>query len=378
MFVLQSINVLAGQSSQAQSCRRPQRTQRINDDEHVDDFLNHGAGERRQETEGGHRHGQQRQPHAGQHALQGDVAGTAGNLQCLDQTVQAIHQQHNTRRFRRGSGTTGPHGHADGGRRQCGRVVDAVADHQRARARTALLYGTHLILRAQPGTQLVDAGRQRNHFGCFQAIAREHDNSLDTAVAQPAKGLWGFPTQAVRENQQAGKVPIHFNEASTAGRIIHLAQHRGGPIADRGLGMSKRQRAETHSPPLNQPTKTGARAFFNLLRGAERQSELARCVDDGLGDGVHRGLCQRSGQAQQVLWIDLAIDLDRLQAGVTTGQGARLVEKQLFGPCQRFQSGAVLDEDAAPRRPGDTGHDGDRHRQDQRTGRGHHQHRQSP
>ncbi|MNF71268.1 hypothetical protein D3C84_532140 [compost metagenome] len=91
---------------------------------------------------------------------------------------------------------------------------------------------------------------------------------------------------------------------------------------------------------------------------------------------MHRSLRQRRRPAEHLLRIAVAPDLHRLQPGLAAGEGAGLVEKQLLHPGQRLQGGAILDQDAAPCRPRDAAHDGDRHREDQRTGGGHHQHRQ--
>ncbi|MNR13840.1 hypothetical protein D3C85_1302700 [compost metagenome] len=129
MFILQAIDMLCGKLLFPQRPQWPQCPQGVKDDHHVDALLHHSADQRRQVTEGRHRHGQQRQSHADQHTLARDVAGASGNVQRLDQPIQPIHQQHDTRGLCRSSGTAGPHGHADIGRRQRGGVVDAITDH---------------------------------------------------------------------------------------------------------------------------------------------------------------------------------------------------------------------------------------------------------
>ncbi|MNV60277.1 hypothetical protein D3C71_1527350 [compost metagenome] len=118
--------------------------------------------------------------------------------------------------------------------------------------------------------------------------------------------------------------------------------------------MNIRQRAEAHTPALDQPTKTRAWMFFHLLWDAERQLVLMRRFNNCLGDGVRRGLRQRSGQAKQTLRIDQAVDLYRLQTGMAASQRACLVEKHQFDPGQRFQGHAVLDQYPAPRGPRNT------------------------
>ncbi|MNG26241.1 hypothetical protein D3C76_662460 [compost metagenome] len=79
-----------------------------------------------------------------------------------------------------------------------------------------------------------------------------------------------------------------------------------------------------------------------------------RRFDDGLGDGVSRGLRQRSGQDKQMLRIGKSIDFNRLQVSMPAGEGAGLVKKNLFDPCQRFQRRSILDQDPAPCRSRNT------------------------
>ncbi|MNY16040.1 hypothetical protein D3C86_1492850 [compost metagenome] len=217
-----------------------------------------------------------------------------------------------------------------------------------------MLYSTHFILGGQPRTQLVNPGRQRNHLRGFQAIPGEHDDIFNTSVAQSTQRLRSFAPNVVRENQQASEFPIHVDEASTARQVVHVAQHGGGPVGYWGFFVRKRQRAETHSHAIDPPTKSRAWAFFYFLRNAERQLTLMRCFNNGLGDGVRRGLRQRSGQAEQALRIAQPVDLYRLQAGMAAGQRTGLVEKHLLDPGQRFQGRAVLDQDPAPRGPRNT------------------------
>ncbi|MNO66048.1 hypothetical protein D3C76_568290 [compost metagenome] len=310
MLVLQVIDLLRCQPLLAHSAQWPQCTQGVDDDRHINALLHNSTDKRRQITQGRHHHGQQRHAHADQHTLAGDVTGLAGNVQCLHQTIETVYQQHHTRGLCRSRGTTGPHGHADVGRRQRGGIIDAIADHQGAGAQTPFLHRSHFVLRDQPCSQLVNPGGQRNHFGGFQAIASEHDDPLYAPGAQAAQGLRRFSTHVVRKHQQAGKFSIHVNKASTARQVIHMAQHGCTPIGCRCVGMSKRQRAETHPPAIDHPAKAGARTLIHLSGDAQRQLTLVRGVDNGLADGVRRGLRQRSGQAKQTQGVGKSIDLD--------------------------------------------------------------------
>ncbi|MNE59101.1 hypothetical protein D3C80_1541760 [compost metagenome] len=59
VFVLQAIDMLCGELSLLQPLQRPQCTQSVNDDHHVNGLLHNGANKRRQVTERSHCHGQQ-------------------------------------------------------------------------------------------------------------------------------------------------------------------------------------------------------------------------------------------------------------------------------------------------------------------------------
>ncbi|MNG30695.1 hypothetical protein D3C84_1163590 [compost metagenome] len=57
MFILQAIDMLPGKLM-AQTSRRHQCTQGIDNDHHIDALLRNGADKRWQVTEGSHNHGQ--------------------------------------------------------------------------------------------------------------------------------------------------------------------------------------------------------------------------------------------------------------------------------------------------------------------------------
>ena len=70
-------------------------------------------------------------------------------------------------------------------------------------------------------------------------------------------------------------------------------------------------------------------------------------------------------------------DLDGKQPRAADRQRAGLVEQHGMRARQRLQRPAALDQDAAPRRLRDAGDEGDRRRQNERTRRRRHQHREA-
>ena len=100
--------------------------------------------------------------------------------------------------------------------------------------------------------------------------------------------------------------------------------------------------------------------------------------DHRLGNGVLRGLVERGGQAQDVVLAKFAMGVDRDDPGASVGKRARLVEDQCTDPCHRLQRSRSLHQDAEVRRAREPRDEGDRHRQDERTGRGDNQHRNRP
>jgi hypothetical protein len=68
-----------------------QGPQRVEDHHHVDELLEHGSGDDRQEAEGRHDHRRERHAHPGDDALDGDPAGVPGDPDRLGEAVQAVH-----------------------------------------------------------------------------------------------------------------------------------------------------------------------------------------------------------------------------------------------------------------------------------------------
>ncbi len=88
-------------------------------------------------------------------------------------------------------------------------------------------------------------------------------------------------------------------------------------------------------------------------------------------------LLERSAEHHHLIGGLTRCNLDGKQPCASDRQRAGLVEQHGMGARQRLQRSAALDQDAAPRRPGDTGDEGDRCRQDQRARRRRYQHGQT-
>lgn len=77
----------------------------VEDDGDIDDFLDQGALEGRQVSEGRSHHAEDGQGDAGEYALQGDSAGPLGDTDPVRQTVDAVDEEDNVGSLRGCGGT---------------------------------------------------------------------------------------------------------------------------------------------------------------------------------------------------------------------------------------------------------------------------------
>ena len=220
----------------------PQRAQRVEDHGHVDGLLQQRAPHRGQQPGRGHAHGGQRHAHPGQHALQRDPPGAAGQRRHLAEAAELIDGQHGVGRFRRGGGAPGAHGDPDVGQGQRGGVVDPVAGHD---DRCPALFAAHhvqLAGRGQLGEHLVDPGERADGAGGLGPVAGRQDDPRDAAAAQRPDRLPGVRPDPVLEQQRARGPAVDRDEHGE--RAV-----QPGPPAD---GPDPR-RIPGHAGPVGAP-----------------------------------------------------------------------------------------------------------------------------
>ena len=123
-----------------------------------------------------------------------------------------------------------------------------------------------------------------------------------------------------------------------------------------------------------RPDPADSLACRGICSGKPRAS--AACHDGG-GQNVLRSLLEAGAEPQHLVGALARCGLDREQAGAADGERSGLVEQHGVRPRQLLDRSAALDQNAAPGRAGDAGDEGDRCRQNQRTGRGRDQHREA-
>jgi hypothetical protein len=109
-----------------------QRTQRVEQHGEVDHLLEERTPGGGQVPGCGDAHGHQRQADAHDHALARDAARAAGDDHRIAEAVEPVDGQHDVGRLGRRGRAAGADGDADVGQGERRRVVDPVADHDRA------------------------------------------------------------------------------------------------------------------------------------------------------------------------------------------------------------------------------------------------------
>ena len=122
-----------------------QCAERIQNDRDINRLLKQGAFDNRKVTEGGSHHRSQRQGQTYIDTLQRNGPGTLGDLHCLGDTSQIVHEQDCIGRFGGCRRAAHSHGNADVCRREGWRVIDPVPCHQHNTIGTFRNHDVHLL-----------------------------------------------------------------------------------------------------------------------------------------------------------------------------------------------------------------------------------------
>ena len=136
---------------------------------------------------------------------------------------------------------------------------------------------------------------------------------------------------------------------SSAGRCCdHSSSSRGRPTRTAWLW----------SPASTTPWTPEALDVREVLNGRECAEPVSGCVRDGSGDGVLRGILERTGESQHLVAV-LPVGSDHVdQRHLTGGDRAGLVEDDRVDRAGRLQHLGALDQDAQLRTTAGADHEG--------------------
>ena len=163
----------------------------------------------------------------------------------------------------------------------------------------------------------------------------------------------------------------HEEPSRLVRRRMSLARCGRGAPSRHEAPLAQRHVMRAHAPLDPRPV-----LLLRIVGELQREVALPRGANDRGGQHVRRHLVDRGREPQHLVAVERPEHLDVGDLRDARGQRAGLVEQQHLAACDRLQRAATFDDDPAARRAGDAGHHRDRHRQDQRTRRGHHEHRE--
>ena len=254
-------------------------------------------------------------------------------------------------------------------------VVHAVAHHDRGTVLALEFDRRELVRRVALRKHGIDPDDPPHRVRDVRPVAGDQNDPVDPHVAERANH-----PRRIRPNRV-------FEEEGTRGLAVDRDEDGQRPIQVRAAcapGAPKRAACRRRSmrpcPPAPRGTRScrssRTRAPLARLR-ASRAAVLAawRAVTIELastcGETWSREAASRSISSAS-MWSP-AVTTSR-QGGPPLGQGAGLVEEHHAPGGQPFERSAALDDDADVRGPRQSGHDGDRGRQEQRARGGHDQH----
>ena len=280
-------------------------------------------------------------------ALQRDEARAPRDPDRRQHAVELIDQQHHVGGLGRGRRAPGAHGHADIGRRQRRRVVDAVADHHHRAVLALRQHHQDLLVGRELRAHRVDGqaggdgfarprGGRRSPARCARCRAR----------AARAAAACGAGAQRVGRGSAApASLPSTATATATAPGGRSRAERR--EAADRPSLPAMKCSAADHDRAAVDPAVDALARRLHHLGGTASARPLPRasatmvwammCLEAWSSEAASRS---SSSGAKPVG------DADRHELGLAVGQRAGLVDDQRAHPRQRLDRLAALDQDA--------------------------------
>ena len=212
-----------------------------------------------------------------------DAAAAARDDDRLAEPVEPVDGEDDVGGLRRRGRAASTDRDADVGERERGRVVDAVADHDRGPGAVLEPDGFHLLGRGALGEHVVDADHRTDHLRVLLAVAGHHDDAAEPVAAQLPDRSGGVRPDRVVEQERADLPAVHVDEdrerAVEAGAAPHALRPRRARVGLRPARLPHRDPvAVDHAPDARgrvpprrrRATATGGRGRVRRARPPPR------------------------------------------------------------------------------------------------------------
>ncbi|VXC20624.1 hypothetical protein CITRIK5_80062 [Citricoccus sp. K5] len=232
----------------------------------------------------------------------------------------------------------GAHGDADLGGGQGGGVVDAVTDHRGGGGAGQLADGGGLVLGAQFGAHVADAGVGGDGPGGAGVVAGEHRDP-DALAGQGGHDGGDLGAQLVPDPDRSGRRPVAVDDNHG-----HALPFQGLDIFGDGPRVQPAGAADSDRGPVEA---AGDAVPGGLGDGLGRR-RIRGGGGDGRGQRVGAVLLQRRRPAQHILLRGVCGGEHGGDSGLIAGQGAGLVHGEVADPAEAFEGRPGLDDDPEP------------------------------
>ena len=353
-------------------------TQGVEDDGDVDGFLEDRAPHGREQAERRGDHGRTGHGHPGDHTLRRDRPGAVGDGEAVREVVETVDGEDHVGGFRRGGRATGADRDAHVGERQRGRVVDAVADHDRGPVPARFHDCFDLLCGGAFGEHGVHTDDRADGFGDVGPVAGDHLDAADAAAAQRPDGAGCVGAQRVVQHDRACGRAVDGDEHGQRAVQVGPPVDGTNPDRRRAVGEDPARLAHRHLVSVDAAAHAVGGDLLDIDGKGELGSPDAGAADHRRGQHVGRHLLERGRRPQQLVGLHPPRG-DHLRDGRTPlGEGARLVQQQDRRPGETLERTTTLDDDPESSRPRQARDDRHRRGEDQRARCGHHQNGHGP
>ena len=357
--------------------RRASARRALRIDGDVDRLLHHGSGDRRQQAERAEEHGAERQPHAGHDALHRDPSATGCAMAIASRDpVEPVDDQHHVGRLRRGGRASRAHRHADVGRGERRRVVHAVAHHDRRRPPRARPRPP----RPSPPDRARDRTRSTPSAAPTDSATSGWSPVTITTRSMPARRsvrITRGESGRIGSSMTSAPATVAVDGDEHAGRAVE----RGAPAHVAGARAAAALRRETNDAlpsatrrPSTLPSIPAPCCSTTSVGNVSARPRSRARAHDRRRQHVRRDLVERGREPQQLVGARASPNASTSATCGTPDVSVPVLSNSSTLPrAERLERAAALDDDAAPGGARDARDDRDRHREDQRARRRHHQ-----